>query len=587
MPTDEAVAAVDAIFERFFTEKGAPGVAFGIVEDGRLVHIGARGVARLADGAPPTADTQFRIASMTKSFTASTILMLRDDGRLGLDDAVATHVPELARWRPWSSDSPAISIRHLLTMTAGLPTDDPWGDRQQGMAIDDFGRFLAGGVSLAGPPGVRFEYSNLGYAILGRIVANVTGTEYGAAVRERLLSPLGLRAGFDVDAIPPELRAAGFVRRADAWQDEPVDRHGAFAPMGGLWASVRDLARWVGEFTDSFPARDDPDDGHPLRRASRREMQQAHAAMGPELSWTSAAAAPDLQSAGYGHGLFVLHDLALGRIVGHGGGYPGFGSHMRWHPASGLGVVALANARYAPVGRLTLEALRILVPSDSARVRRPTPWPETAAARGAVERLLVSWDDEVANGLFAMNVDLDEPLADRRAAFTKLRASHGELTPDDPGTGTTHGPAHQEWWLRGERGRVRIDMILDPESPPRVQWLEVTSVPEPSRRLADIAARLVVLIAAPGAMWPDDVELATAVDRPAVERAVRAAEAGFGPVELGPVLEGDGVKTATWRLLGGGHGRRLRLELAVEGPDGPVTKVAIRPDTLEPPAEQD
>jgi len=147
--------------------------------------------------------------------------------------------------------------------------------------------------------------------------------------------------------------------------------------------------------------------------------------------------------------------------------------------------------------------------------------------------------------------------------------------------------SYAPWWLRGERGRVRIEMILDPESPPRVQWLEVTSVPEPSRRLADIAARLVVLIAAPGAMWPDDVELATAVDRPAVERAVRAAEAGFGPVELGPVLEGDGVKTATWRLLGGGHARRLRLELAVEGPDGPVTKVAIRPDTLEPPAEQD
>ncbi len=148
MPTDEACAAVDAIFERFFTEKGAPGVAFGIVEDGRLVHSVAHGAARLADGVPPTADTQFRIASMTKSFTASTILMLRDEGRLGLDDAVATHVPELAGWRPWSADSPAISIRHLLTMTAGLPTDDPWGDRQQGLAIDAFGRFLAGGVSL-------------------------------------------------------------------------------------------------------------------------------------------------------------------------------------------------------------------------------------------------------------------------------------------------------------------------------------------------------------------------------------------------------------------------------------------------------
>jgi len=588
MPTDEALAAVDATFERFFTETGAPGVAFGIVEAGRLVHAGAHGVARLADGAPPTADTQFRIASMTKSFTASTILMLRDEGRLGLDDAVASHVPELARWRPWSSDSPAISIRHLLTMTAGLPTDDPWGDRQQGLPIDAFGRFLGDGVSLAGPPGVRFEYSNLGYAILGRIVASVTGTEYGAAVRDRLLSPLGLRAGFEVDSIPPDLRAAGYVRRADAWQAEPIDGHGAFAPMGGLWASVRDLARWVGEFTDAFPARDDPDDGHPLGRASRREMQQAHAAMGPELSWTSADAAPDLQSAGYGYGLFVLHDLALGRIVGHGGGYPGFGSHMRWHPASGLGVVALANARYAPVGRLTLEALRILVPSAAARVRRPAPWPETAAARDAVERLLASWDDEVANGLFAMNVELDEPRADRRAAFAKLQGSHGTLRRDDPETETTLGPAHLEWWLRGERGRVRIEMILDPESPPRVQWLEVTSVPEPSPRLAGIAARLVALIAARGATWPDGVELAAAVDRPAVERALRAAEAGFAPVELGPVLEGDGEKTATWRLVSGRDGqRRLRLELAVEGPDGPVTKVAIRPETLEPPAEQD
>jgi len=88
--------------------------------------------------------------------------------------------------------------------------------------------------------------------------------------------------------------------------------------------------------------------------------------------------------------------------------------------------------------------------------------------------------------------------------------------------------------------------------------------------------------------WHHHVRRRPAVDRPAVERALRAAEAGFAPVELGPVLEGDGEKTATWRLVSGRDGqRRLRLELAVEGPDGPVTKVAIRPETLEPPAEQD
>jgi CubicO group peptidase (beta-lactamase class C family) len=585
MPTtDEAHAAVAALFDRFVTDNGAPGVAFGIVEDGRLVHSGAYGRARLADGAPPTVDTQFRIASMTKSFTASTILMLRDEGRLSLDDPASMHVPELAGWRPWSTDSPEISIRHLLTMTAGLPTDDPWGDRQQGLPIDEFGRFLAGGVSLAGPPGVRFEYSNLGYAILGRIVANVTGREYGAAIRDRVLAPLGMAAGFEPDAIAPDLRAAGYVRRADAWHDEPIDRHGAFAPMGGLWASVSDLARWVGELTDAFPARDDPDDGHALRRASRREMQQAHAAIQPELSWTSVDTPPNLQAAGYGYGLFVLHDLALGRVVGHGGGYPGFGSHMRWHPTSGLGVVALANARYAPVARLTMEALRLLVPAAPGD-RKPAPWPETAAARGAVEGLLAGWDDEVAAGLFAMNVALDEPLADRRSSLAKVQATHGALTPDDAEPVTTWGRAHQEWWLRGERGRVRVDMILDPETPPRVQWLEVASVPEPPSELVAIAARIVELLSEPGPTWPDDVALAEQVDRAALERAVRAAEAGFGPVELGRVLESDGETSATLSLVGGRG--KLRLELAMKSPHGPLTKVVLRPETLEPPVEMD
>jgi hypothetical protein len=238
------------------------------------------------------------------------------------------------------------------------------------------------------------------------------------------------------------------------------------------------------------------------------------------------------------------------------------------------------------VGRLTLEALRILVTSAAGRVRRPEPWPETTEARDAVERLLAGWDDEVATDLFAMNVELDEPLADRQAAMAKIQATHGALTPDEADTVTTWGPGHVEWWLRGERGRVRVEMILDPESPPRVQWLEVASVSEPSPRLAGIAAGIVALLAAPGVPWPADLELATSVDRAAVERAVRAAEAGFGPVALGRILEGDGEKTATWSLVGA-RGGKLRLEIALESPDGPVTKVVVRPESLEPPAEQD
>src|SRR5205085_7859950 len=136
----------------------------------------------------PDADSVFRIASMTKSFTAATILRLRDDGALRLDDDAASWIPELGAIRSWSGDSPPITIRHLLTMSAGLPADDPWGDRQQGLDIDAFRRLIAGGLSFVWTPGTHFEYSNTGYGILGRLITNVTGREYRDAVQERILA---------------------------------------------------------------------------------------------------------------------------------------------------------------------------------------------------------------------------------------------------------------------------------------------------------------------------------------------------------------------------------------------------------------
>ena len=128
---------------------------------------------------------------MTKSFTAATVLLLRDDGLLGLDDPVAPGCPT------WTCADrppirPPITIRHLLTMSAGLPTDDPWGDRQQGLDLDRFAELLRGGFSFAWAPGTRFEYSNLGYGILGRIVIRAAGLEYRDVVRTRLLEPLGM-----------------------------------------------------------------------------------------------------------------------------------------------------------------------------------------------------------------------------------------------------------------------------------------------------------------------------------------------------------------------------------------------------------
>jgi CubicO group peptidase (beta-lactamase class C family) len=578
----DTLADIDAIFDRFHASAAGPGSAYGVVVDGALVHSGGRGTLRVGEEATPDADSVFRIASMTKSFTAATILTLRDEGVLHLDEEAARWVPELASLAPWSADSPPVTIRSLLTMSAGLPTDDPWGDRQQALDQDAFHTFLAGGLELAWAPGTRFEYANLGYAILGSIVARATDRPYRAAVEERLLQPLGLTGtGFDPEHVDASRIALGYHRVDGTWVEQPMDGHGAFASMGGLFSTVRDLARWSSWLAAGFPARDEPEDGTPLSRASRREMQQIQRSLSPELHWTSAARPPRVDVTGYGFGLFVSLDVERGRIVTHGGGYPGYGSSMRWHPASGLAVVGLANGRYAGMSGPCREALDLLVDRETAPARRPAPWPATIAARTAVERLVEAWDDDVADGLFAMNVDLDETLASRRAAVDRLRMVHGRLTPDDAEPPVAWSGANLVWWLRGDRGRVQVEVMLNAERPPRVQLLELTSVPEPPAELSAAAERVAAVLGATHPAWPDELDLSDAVDRPALERELRATEAIYGPLRLGRVTGGDGEREARWRLTGPNGDVTLSIER--DAGSGTIRAISLVPVARESP----
>ena len=131
---------IDRLFADFAQAGHVPGAAWGIVIDGELAHSGAAGVRDVVSNAPVDADTVFRIASMTKSFTAMAILKLRDEGKLSLDDPAERYVPELKSLRYPTTDSPRITIRHLLTHSEGFPEDNPWGDQQ---LVRDRGRVLA------------------------------------------------------------------------------------------------------------------------------------------------------------------------------------------------------------------------------------------------------------------------------------------------------------------------------------------------------------------------------------------------------------------------------------------------------------
>ena len=562
------LAAVDTIAENFQSRRGQPGLAYGVVAGGSLVH--ARGLGQRWLGGPaPDAGTVFRIASMTKSFTAAAVLALRDDGALALDDPAEEYVPELRGMRPATADSPLISIRHLLTMTAGFPTDDPWGDRQQGTPAEEFSEFLSGGVSFAWAPGTRFEYSNLGYAILGRVVATAAGTGYPEFVRDRLLRPLGLsRTGFEAGDFPTAQLARGYRRDGAGWAELVPDPYGAFAPMGGVFSCLHDLARWVSGFAAAFPPGENAAAGlHPLGRAARREMQLSQ--VGPVQRGLSRLVG-DSGPANYGFGLFVEEDRVHGRIIQHSGGYPGFGSHMRWHPETGIGVIVLANSTYAgahPLGEQMLDAVlrhRPRAAGGQPRINGPAPapggpWPETRLAHQAVSRLLQSWDDAAAGPLFSANVAQDEPFPERRSTIELIRQRIGAFR-DDPGRPAEYdSPAHCRWWLRGEHGVVQAEIRLTPERRPRVQSLALALPPAPDSPLGRLLESLITLLNDPPHDRRPALPMSGSVDATLLLRQLRVAAAWAGRCHLGAYLSGNGETRSTVEL----DGETARLILGV------------------------
>ena len=583
---------LDAIAARFAARGGQPGLAYGVVAGGELVHSGGCG-ERWTGGPVPDAATVFRIASMTKSFTATMVLLLRDRGALRLTDAAESYVPELRGVRPVSPDCPPITIRHLLTMTAGFPTDDPWGDRQQGLDPAVFARLLASGsVRCAWAPGTTFEYSNLGYAILGRVIEAVTGEDYARAIKTHVLAPLHMnQTGFEATEFDPAFLARGYRRESGSWLELEPDGYGAFAPMGGIFSSVADLARWVAGFAAAFPPRGqgasdsakplDPveaiDLAHPLSRASRREMQLSQAAI------TSGGDGVVLRQTGplsisYGFGLFAEDDAAFGTIIQHSGGYPGYGSQMRWHPATGTGTIVLANGTYAGAGTLAAELLAAVLGAHAEavadrgeiRLHGPVPapggpWPETLAARTRIDALLQDWDDAAARATFSPNVDLDRPLAQRQADIALLRERIGSFRADPARAPECDSPAHCRWWLTGERGTVAVQIKLAPLQQALVQQLIVPVPPAPGSALHDVLELLIGSLGTGAADWPARLEAADSLDADEVLRRLRLAAAWTGPCQLDCYLAGNGSTSATVLLSGQSGNAELTAEVGDSG----------------------
>ncbi|HNV01750.1 MAG TPA: serine hydrolase domain-containing protein [Vicinamibacterales bacterium] len=568
---ERAFPEIDRLFKAFAERERVPGIAYGIVIDGRLAHAGAAGVRDVRTKDPVDLDTVFRIASMTKSFTALCIMRLRDEGKLGLDDPADRYVPELAGLAPPTADSPRVTIRHLLSHAAGFPEDNPWGDRQLAATDDGMARMLERGIPFSTATGTAYEYSNYGFAILGRVVSRAAGMPYEVYVADAILKPLGMTATtLEAASVPPSRLARGYRLEEGGWVDEPLLPHGAFGAMGGMLTSARDLAAYVAFLSSAWPPRDDPDIG-PVRRASLREMQQVWRPS-PSAARRSSVDGPlQLSAGGYGFGLRVWQSCGFGHLVAHSGGLPGFGSHMRWLPEYGVALFAMGNLTYTNWGLAADDAIEALARTGGLQPRVAQPSAALLDARARVIRLIDRWDEREAAAVAADNLFLDEPADRRRAQLESIRAAQGACRAN---LGFNVENALRGTWTETcDRGWLRVGITLAPTEPPLVQeWVVV-----PVRPLApglDAAAAAIARAVSAQRRGPLSIKLGAGV-APEEARRLLDSAAAWGACRVGELLASDGERAATIRLACAKGD--LDLSLALDPATRVLTRLALAP----------
>ncbi len=470
-----AYPVIDKLYRDYAKRNNWPGWVYGIVAGGRLVHVGGAGYSELEKQIPVGSQTDFRIASMTKSFVSVAILQLRDAGKLKLDDPAYQYIPELKDQRGPASDAPVITIRNLLTHSAGFPEDNPWGDRQLADSDEALLGMVKKGLSFSNSPGIGYEYSNTGFALLGYIVKQVSGQTYEQYIDEHVLQPLRMTHTYwDYTKVPPDRLAHGYRMLNGKWVEQPMLGDGAYGAMGGLITTLEDFAKYEAFQLDAWPSRSGGNEGV-LKRSSRREMQQPWTFnnLNPGFSYYNGGPGCPMVSS-YAYGLRWSHDCKGRTFAGHTGGLPGFGSNWNTLPDYGVGVISFANLTYANTGTVNLQVLDTLVTLTGLKPRAVLVARILQQRKRELVALLPEWQGARESGIFADNFWLDYFVDSLKKEATQLFSKAGkiirvgEMQADNGLRGT--------FKIEGEKANIVVRFTLTPENPPKIQefriWLE-------------------------------------------------------------------------------------------------------------------
>ncbi|SFT00777.1 serine hydrolase domain-containing protein [Mucilaginibacter polytrichastri] len=458
---------IDQLYKDYAAANHWPGLAYGIVVDGQLVHTGNIGYTDLVNKTAASSKSAFRIASMTKSFTAMAILKLRDEGKLKLDDPASMYVPEMKNSKLLTKDASAITIRNLLTHAAGYPEDNPWGDRQLADSDEELLNIYRKGLSFSNDPGLGYEYSNLGFATLGYIIKKVSGKTYEDYITENILKPLGMNHTYwEYTKVPKEQLALGYRWLNNEWVEQPLLHDGSYGAMGGLITTIEDFSKYMALHMAARPPRDDIETG-PVKRSSIREMQYPWDVSALNLAAKLTNGKPCPTVSAYCYGLRWTKDCDNRIYVGHTGGLPGFGSQWNILPEYGIGIVSFVNLTYANAGFPNKQALDTLLALSGIQ---PRVLPASAILnkrKSELIKLLPNWDNAKASNIFAQNFWMDYFPDKLKAEATEAFAKAGKIT------GLSEIIALNQlrgsFIMQGEKANIKISFTLTPENPALIQ----------------------------------------------------------------------------------------------------------------------
>ena len=361
LPTGQITADIASVMRHY----NIPGATIEIIQDGHVVYTHAFGLRDIASGAAAQDDTHYEIGSITKQFTAASILQLREAGKVDLDAKVAVYVPTA----PHANE---ITVRQLLTQTSGLPDylDVPGIDTTKSATFEQLTASIAG-KPLQFSPGGGWRYSNTNYVILGRIIENVSGERYEAYVNRHILDPLGMTQTFtigDESSIPNMAFGYELVGGHLSPVRAPISQSYGWS-AGDLVSTAGDVARW----SDAL-------------QHGRVVSPQDYALMTTSQPTTQG-------DSGYGFGLFIDSVYDQPRI-GHTGGDPGFTAANEYFPKQNVRVIALTNDGndngHPEAGEiLTTVAFGDLFPEIAAAALRPAPG-ENPAVTARVQKFFLN-----------------------------------------------------------------------------------------------------------------------------------------------------------------------------------------------------